>query len=110
MITYKLNKKNIFIVVTILTIFGIFGILFFVSPTTFVSAFIRSATLIKFIGFFLSVFSILLLVGYITLLFDNYGFKMTEKGIINNTNLTNVGIVYWKDITKIKIKKLKKIH
>lgn len=49
----------------------------------------------------------LMLVGTINLFFQNSIIKINEKGLINNTNFTNVGLILWKDIVDIRINKKK---
>lgn len=105
--TYQLNKKNILIITIVIIIIGLLGTFFFISPDTFVSSFIRSKIFIKYVGLIISLSSIPFLIGHLMLLKDNYGLKITDQGFVNNTNLTNVGIVHWTDITSIERKSLK---
>lgn len=107
-IVYELNKKSIVHLILLFTISGILGILFLVYTPFFVSALIRNEILIKFIGVIAIVSSILFLIGYVRALFYNYGLKISEKGIINNTNLTNIGVIYWYDIISVRVMEVRK--
>lgn len=37
----------------------------------------------------------------INIFFSNYALLITEKGLINNTSLTNAGLIHWRDATLI---------
>ncbi|MDO5655067.1 MAG: STM3941 family protein [Flavobacteriaceae bacterium] len=107
-IIYKLNKQNLLITIGIILFFGVFGFLFFINPSFFVSVFIRSESLIKFMGAVICIMCVFLLVGYTNVFIKNYGLILSNDGITNNTNLTNVGLIHWAEITKIEVKELKK--
>lgn len=108
-ITYKLNKLNLLINIGIILLLGVFGVLFFLFPSVLVSTIFRNESLIRFIGGGIGIMSLFLLVGYINLFNKNYGLILSQDGIYNNSNLTNVGIIKWREISKIKVKELKKI-
>jgi len=108
-IIYELNKKSIVNLILLFTAFGILGLLFLIYTPFFVSSLIRNETLIKFVGVIAIVSSIFFLIGYVKALFYNYGLKISEKGIINNTNLTNIGVIYWEDIISVRVMELRKI-
>ena len=38
-------------------------------------------------------------------IFSNYALLITEKGFINNTSLTNAGLIHWKDVKHVKLNK-----
>ncbi len=107
-IIYKLNRRNITILLLILVLIFGSGILFIIFPSTFVSVIIRSELLVRIIGYALCIVSMPFLIGYLSLSLDGYALKISEQGIENNSSLTNVGIICWKDISQIRIKKLKK--
>lgn len=101
-ITYKMNKKNVSFIIVILFLIEIFGFLFIYSPSFFTS------TIIRIIGIIFCIISVFFLIGHFTMLFSSYGLKLYDNGLVNNTNLTNVGLILWTDISSIKINKLKK--
>lgn len=107
-ITYKLNKLNLLINIGIILLLGVFGVLFFLFPSVLVSTIFRNESLIRFIGGGIGIMSLFLLVGYINLFNKNYGLILSQDGIYNNSNLTNVGIINWREISKIKVKEFKK--
>lgn len=106
-IIYKMNKKNIIVLIIIGIVLGILGILFFIFTPFFVSTFIRNELFIKCVGILLIVLSLFFVIGYIRAFYEEYGLKMSSTGIINNTNLMNVGEIYWEDITSLRVIKLR---
>lgn len=106
---YKLNKKNLTIVLFCVIIMVIAGTLFALYPTSFSeSGLVRNPTIVRVIGIALVSIMMFFSIGLFIQLLDKYGLKITEKGFVNNTNLMNVGIIHWNDIEDIQIKKLKK--
>lgn len=107
-VVFKLNKKNIICILLILFLLIIAGALFIFYPSIFTSSLVRSELWIKICGTSICLFSIPLFIGYFVLLFDDNGLIVSKNGMINNTNLLNSGQVEWRDITSIRIKKIKK--
>lgn len=107
-IIYEVNKSNILKMCLLMFLFGIVGTLFLLFPTFFVSSIYRNILIIKLIGILGVITSVIFLIGHITLFGSSYGFKILKEGIINKSNLTNCGIIYFKDIIKIQTKNLKK--
>ena len=107
-LTFKINKLNFLITINILILLGGFGILLFIMPSFFISSFIRSENLIFYIGAGLVIMCAFLLIGYLNIYIKGYGLVLSNNGIENNSNLTNVGIINWEDITKIRTKDLNK--
>lgn len=104
---FKINKRNIFNIILLSLLITIGGIWFFLSPTTFKSFLIKNELIIKYIGLIFGITTPLIMLGYIRLLFEDFGFKITKNGFINKSNLTNMGIVEWKDIISIETKEKK---
>jgi len=107
-VIFKLNKKNIVYTLLILFLLIIAGALFIFYSSIFISSLVRSELWIKISGTSICLFSIPLFIGYFVLLFDDNGLIVSKNGMVNNTNLTNTGQIEWRDITSIRIKKIKK--
>lgn len=107
-VIFNLNKHNIICIILMLFLLITVGVLFILYSSILTSSFIRSEFFIKIVGIIIIFFSIPLLIGYCVLLFDEDGLIVSNEGMINNTNLINVGQIEWKDITLIRTKKLKK--
>lgn len=111
---YKPNKKNILITLVGLSVFIILAIFFMIKPDYFASSYFAKSLgilgkpiSIQIIGVLTIIIMSLMIIGTINLFFQNYIIKINEKGLINNTNFTNVGLILWKDIVDIRINKKK---
>lgn len=107
-VIFNLNKKNIIYTILMLFLLIIVGFLFILYSSIFISSIVRSEFFIRIVGILISVFSLPLFIGYCILLFDKDGVIVSNEGMINNTNLINIGQIEWEDITLIRTKKLKK--
>ncbi|WP_158963794.1 STM3941 family protein [Myroides fluvii] len=107
-VVFKLSKKDISCLILLLFVLITVGILFISYPSIFTSSVVRSELFIRIAGILISFFSIPLFIGYVLLLFEEDGLIVSNEGLINNTNLINIGQIAWKDITSIKTKKIKK--
>lgn len=107
-IIYKVNKSNNLKICILMFLLGIMGVVFFLFSNEFVSSAYRNALIIKLVGILGILTSVIFLIGHITLFRSSYGFKILKEGIINKSNLTNCGIIYFKDIVRIQTKNLKK--
>lgn len=111
-IVYKPNKKKLLITLVGLSIFIILGIFFIIKPDYFASSYFAKSLgilgkpiSIQIIGVFTIIFFVLYSIGVFNIFFSNYALLITEKGFINNTSLTNAGLILWKDIKHIKLNK-----
>ena len=109
---YKPNKKNILITLVGLSVFIILAIFFMIKPDYFASSYFAKSLgifgqpiSIQIIGFFKAMFFSLFSIGVINIFFCNYALLITEKGFINNTSLTNAGLIHWKDVKHVKLNK-----
>ncbi|MDM1045917.1 hypothetical protein HX004_14255 [Myroides sp. 1354] len=107
-VVFKLSKKNISCLILLLFALIVVGGLFVLYPSIFISSLVRSEVFVRLVGILISFFSIPLFIGYVLLLFEENGLIVSNEGMINNTNLINIGQIAWKDITLIKTKKSKK--
>jgi len=108
----KPNKKKLIISIALYSLFIVLGfLLIFKSDIFAASYFAKSLGLlgksitIQIIGFLSAIIMSLLFAGTVKLYFQNYALILNEKGFINNTNFTNVGLILWKDIVDLKINK-----
>lgn len=113
-IIYKPNKKSIFKSLAMCIFFNIAGYIFIVKSDYFADTyFVKSFGIfgmpisIQIIGVLSIVFFSLFFIGTINLFFQNYIIKINEKGLINNTNFTNVGLILWNDIQDLRLNKKK---
>ena len=103
-----LNKNGVFIILIILFIIMSLGIAFLTYPSFFISSLFRNKTIIIICGAFCCL-SIFLVIPYILMLFSHKpGVIICDKGIINRSNWTNLGLIAWNDIINIKRKKIGK--
>lgn len=106
---YKLNKKRVVFASIAGLLLILSGIIFILYPEALSKyGLVRNPTIIKAIGIGAVICMIPLSIGMFTLLFSTYGLKITEEGFINNTNMTNIGIINWKDIENIRIQEINK--
>lgn len=111
-IIYKPNKINIFTTLVISILFIVAGFLLIIKSVYFAdSSFSRSLGIlgkpisIQIIGVFTVIFISLMTIGVLNIFFSNYALLITEKGFINNTSLTNAGLILWKDIKHVRLNK-----
>lgn len=109
---YKPNKKNILITLVGSSIFIILGIFFIIKPDYFASSYFSKSLgmlgkpiSIQIFGFLGTMLFFLLSIGVLNIFFSNYALLITEKGFINNTSLTNAGLIHWKDVKHVKLNK-----
>lgn len=111
-IIYEPNKKNLLLTIVGLSIFVIIGI-FIVINSDIIATYhfariwgiLGKPMTIQIIGIFGMIFMLLYTIGVLNIFFSNYALLITEKGFINNTSLTNAGLILWKDIKHVKLNK-----
>ena len=85
-------------------IFSLFSLCLYINPDIFISTLFKSPLLIKIIG---AAGFILFFLGFIFLtikfLKGSINFIIDEYGIIDNSNLINLGLIEWRDITEIRV-------
>ena len=102
-IEIPLNKKKISLILLGSIVFVTFGLLFTLTPETFISTRYRSELLIRIVGIISwSFFGIGTIFGISKLLDKSAGLTINDNGITDNTNFTSVGLMKWEDIKKIK--------
>lgn len=113
-IIYKPNKRKLSTTLIMSAVFILLGILLIVNPDNFASSFFARSIgpfgkplTIQIVGMLTVLFFLLYSVGMLNIFFSNYGLKITEDGFINNTSLTNVGLILWSDIKDVRFKKKK---
>lgn len=102
-IEIPLSKTKIILLLMGAMAFVIAGILFLITPETFITLFRGTAT-VQAAGIASIVFFGLCLFFLARKLFDNKpGLVIDRHGIIDNTSAFNVGLVEWTDITGIEV-------
>lgn len=100
----KLNKKGVFIVLLILFILVCSGIMFISYPSVFTSGLFRSRLLVIIGGIFCSL-SVFLIPPYIFMILSvKPGLEINNRGLINRSNWTGLGLLSWTDIVRIEKK------
>jgi hypothetical protein len=108
-IEIKLNKKKLFKFFIIVLVFFILCVLFMLYPETFTSVLYGSKYIIFVIGVLGALSSGLFLCLLAFKLFSNkIGLLIDNKGIVNNTDYVNIGLIEWEDILELKIKEFGK--
>lgn len=99
-IEIPLSKKKILILLIAGILFVIAGIFFIITPETFVL--IKNPEKVRLVGMVSVIFFGACLIYCFRKLFDKkMGLIIDQYGITDNTNGTSVGLIEWKDITKI---------
>jgi len=108
-IIYKPNKKKLVITFVTLSVFIILEFFIIINSDIIANYhFARSLGIlgkpitIQIIGIFGVIFLLLYSIGILNIFFSKYGLVVTEKGFINNTSITNPGLILWDDIIGIK--------
>jgi hypothetical protein len=97
-----LSKTRITLVVGGALAFVGMGVLFMVTPETFVSPLFRNPLTLRIIGIVAALFFGFAGLYGIRKLFDQeIGLVLDERGITDNTNASSVGLIAWADITAI---------
>lgn len=97
-----INKSKVISMVLISVLFIVLGFWFLISFATMQTKF--SPLLIQILGIASILFFGLALFFTVPKYFDKSpGLIFTNKGIIDNTNGTSVGLIEWNDITEIKV-------
>lgn len=106
-IEIPLNKRKAALALIGSGFFVIFGCLGALKPEDFVSPIFRNPEIIRIIGIVGVIFFGLCLVFITRKLFDSKpGLTIDEYGIINNTNVTSMGLIEWNDITGVEKKQV----
>src|SRR5690625_1279799 len=97
---YKPNKRNILITLVGSSIFIILVIFFIIKPDYIASSYFSKSLgmlcnpiTIQIFAFLRTILIVLLYIGVINIFFSNYALSITEKGFINNTSVTNAGLL-----------------
>lgn len=106
-IIIALDKKKLILLLFAGVVFTFFSFWFILKPSDFVNFITRSENIVFIAGILgLIVFGL----GSVLLffkLFDNKpGLIINERGIIDNSNSSSIGLIKWSDITKISQKKV----
>ena len=102
-----LSKAKILLLLIGSIAFVIAGILFIITPDTFISTIFRNRDLIIFVGIAGVVFFGAAGVYGARKFFDkSFGLTLDDNGITDNTNASSAGLIYWNDITEIKTKQV----
>lgn len=106
-IIIPLSKAKITWLLVGCLIFIIFGVLFVISPATFVSPIMRSQEVIRISGIASIVFFGVCIAFIFRKLFDTKpGLTIDQYGITDNSNANSVGLIEWYDIIEIEKKKI----
>lgn len=101
-IKIKSSKTKFLLIITVAVIFIILGLFLVVNPNYFISDIFRNSTVISITGFisiiFFSMCLILIIKVFVT---KKISLIVNEKGIIDNSSYTSVGMIFWNDITSI---------
>jgi hypothetical protein len=102
-IIIKKNNTKIILLLSAGIIFGFLCLNMFLNPDKYISFIFRNSLFIKFFGL---IASILIFISIILIVAKNiknsYGLKITEEGIIDNSSVSSIGLVKWKDIIGIR--------
>jgi hypothetical protein len=102
-----LSKVKILLLLIGSEAFVIGGILFIITPDTFISTIFRSRDLIRLAGIAgVILFGAAGIYGARKLFDKSVGLIIDDNGITDNTNASSAGLIYWKDITEIKTKQV----
>jgi hypothetical protein len=102
-IEIPISKTKIFILLIGTILFVIFGVLFIMTPDSFVTILFRNPQTIRLTG----IASVLFfgaagIYGFLKLFDKSLGLIIDDNGITDNTNASSVGLILWSDITEIK--------
>jgi hypothetical protein len=107
-IEIPLSKTKIFLILVLAIVFVILGILFTITPETFISTVFRNPQTIRLGGIASVLFCGSGVIYGIRKMFDKrIGLKIDENGITDNTNAVSVGLINWTDITEIKTEQVR---
>ncbi|MDN4013388.1 STM3941 family protein [Chryseobacterium gambrini] len=102
-IEIKGSKTKIMLLLSASLIFILIGIFLAVDPNKFASVIFKNEIFIRIVGILTIIFfgfcSIILIKSSLV---QKFNLIINEKGIIDNSSYTSVGMIFWKDITSIK--------
>jgi hypothetical protein len=102
-IEIPLSKTKITVMLIGTLVFVTLGILFLVTPDTFISVIFRNILVIRIVGVVAVIFFGAVGIYGLRKLFDKtVGLTIDEKGILDNSNASSVGLIDWNDIIEIK--------
>lgn len=106
-IEIPISKTKIFILLVGAIMFVLLGILFIITPDTFISTIFQNPQTIRVAGVAgVLFFGTALMYGLRKLFDKKSGLIIDESGITDNTNASSVGLINWSDITDIKTEKV----
>jgi hypothetical protein len=106
-IEIPLSKKRILLALFGALVFVVIGILFITIPDTFISPIFSTPQIIRIAGIPAVLFFGAVGIYIVKKLFDKrVGLTIDEKGILDNTNASSVGLIGWNDIVEIKTKQV----
>jgi hypothetical protein len=102
-IEIPLSKKKILLLLFGVIAFVTLGVLFIITPDTFISTFFRNPQTIRLAGIAAVLFfGAAGIYGLLKLFDKTIGLTIDENGITDNTNASSVGLINWADIKEIK--------
>jgi hypothetical protein len=106
-IEIPISKIKISILLAGTILFVIFGVLFILTPDTFVTILFRNPQTIRLTGIAsVLFFGAVGIYGFKKLFDKSMGLIIDDNGITDNTNASSVGLIDWSDITEIKIEQV----
>lgn len=100
------KTKNILLLIGA-TIFVTFGVLFIITPDTFISTLYSNPHVIRIVGIGAVLFFGTIGVYGLRKLFDTrMGLIIDENGIFDHTNASSIGLIKWTDIREIKTEQI----
>ncbi|WP_378106641.1 STM3941 family protein [Chryseobacterium sp. sg2396] len=101
-IKIKSSKTKFLLIITAAVIFIILGLFLVINPDYFISNIFRNSIVISITGYISIIFfSICLILIIKVLVSKRISLVVDEKGIIDNSSYTSVGMISWNDITSI---------
>lgn len=106
-IEIPLSKKKLILFFFIGLFFIIIGYIGIIKPENFISPFFRNSEIIRIISIAGVLFFGIGIIYILWKLFDKKpGLIIDQKGIIDNSNATSVGLIEWSDINRIEKKQV----
>ncbi len=98
----QISKKKILIILIAAFLFVVTGVLFIVTPETFLTIFFQNPQTIRLVGFIAVIFfGAGSIYGFVKLFDKTMGLIVDENGLTDNSNASSVGLIKWSDIIEI---------